>query len=170
ASAKSWWVNTGSWTCAMPSASIEAVVARLKQIVASSASRETKAKLIADTVREYGNHRWVGVYDVNPNEIAAVAWSGPAAPAHPRFPIDHGLSAAAVKTGCTVIANDVSKDARYLRTLETTGAEMIVPVTNGARVIGTLDLESETVGRFGESDRVFVECCADAIRGLWESA
>ena len=32
-------------------------------------------------IRETGGYRWVGIYDVAPDEIGIVAWSGPAAPA-----------------------------------------------------------------------------------------
>jgi len=149
--------------------SAEDTLARLKQIVSSPAARVAKAGQIADTIRQNGNHRWVGIYDVTAEEVAVIAWSGPAAPTYPRFPVDRGLSGAAVKSGRAVVANDVSKDARYLSTLDSTGAEMIVPVSRGSSVVGTIDIESETIGRFNDSDRAFVEQCAAAIRGLWDS-
>ena len=110
----------------------------------------------------------MGIYDVGPSEISVIAWSGPAAPAWPRFPIDKGLSGAAVKNGRTVIANDVARDSRYLTTLDSTGAEMIVPVTKASRVVGTIDIESAKIGRFTDSDRTLVERIAVAIRSLWD--
>lgn len=42
-------------------------------------------------IRRFGGYRWVGVYDVTANEIAAVGWNGPAAPTYPRFPRSQGL-------------------------------------------------------------------------------
>src|SRR5256885_13728462 len=126
----------------MSDSSIEDIVELLQHIVSTSASRETGARQIADTIRQHGNHRWVGVYDASATEIAVIAWSGPVGPTYPRFPVDRGLSGAVVKTGRAVIANDVAKDSRYLSTLDTTGAEMIVPVRNGSRVVGTIDIES----------------------------
>ncbi|HJP86769.1 MAG TPA: GAF domain-containing protein [Gemmatimonadaceae bacterium] len=140
---------------------------RLGQIVSSPVPRETKAAQVAEAIRQHGNYRWVGIYDVGDAEISVIAWSGPAAPNYPRFPVDRGLSGAAVKTRRTVIANDVSKDPRYLSTLDTTGAEMIVPTSDGTRVVGTIDIESERIGRFSEADRKIVEQCADVVRVLW---
>src|SRR5205085_5651412 len=90
-----------------PAALDQEVIAELEGIASSSTPRHSKASQIADAIRRHGNHRWVGIYDVGPSEISVIAWSGPAAPAWPRFPIDKGLSGAAVKNGRTVIANDV---------------------------------------------------------------
>jgi len=110
----------------------------------------------------------VGVYDVSASEIAVIAWTGPAAPTSPRLPIDKGISGAAVRSKATVIANDVNRDPRYLTTLDSTGAEMIVPVTIADAVVGTIDIESETTGRFDDADRALIERCAAAIRPLWD--
>ena len=38
----------------------------------------------------------MGVYEVTEEEIANLAFDGPCAPAHPRFPITEGLSGASV--------------------------------------------------------------------------
>jgi GAF domain-containing protein len=142
----------------------------VRNIASGPASRAEKARHIADAIRRSGDHRWVGIYDVSATEIAALAWSGPAAPAYPRFPVDKGLSGSAVVSRRTIIANDVSKDPRYLATLGNTGSEMIVPVMKDGRAVGTIDIESERTGRFTDSDRSFVEDCARAIRPLWDSA
>ncbi len=152
----------------MPSTPFTDIISELLHIVSSSDTREQKAKQIADIIRRRGNHRWVGLYDVHATEIAVIAWSGPSAPTFPRFPVDRGLSGAAVRIGQTIIANDVSNDERYLATLANTGAEMIVPVSKGSRVAGTIDIESDSVGRFSASDRELVERCADAISALWD--
>ncbi len=135
----------------------------------SSAGREEKAGRIADAIRLSGGYRWVGLYDVSATEIANVAWSDPGPPAHPRFPVTHGLSGEAVATGRTVVCNDVGNDPRYLVALGDTRSEIIVPVKLGAagRVVGTLDVEAERVGAFSDADREFLEECARAAAGLW---
>src|SRR5919204_5832080 len=90
--------------------------------------RAAKATRIAELVREAGGYRWVGLYEVTDQEIAAVGWSGPGAPAHRRFPVTHGLSGAAVASGRTVVVNDVTTDPRYLTAFASTLSEVIVPV------------------------------------------
>jgi putative methionine-R-sulfoxide reductase with GAF domain len=46
---------------------------------------------------------------------------------------------------------------------------MIVPVLDpsGARVIGTIDVESEQANAFSDRDREMIEQCAQAALPLW---
>jgi putative methionine-R-sulfoxide reductase with GAF domain len=98
----------------------------------SGVSRATKARRIAELIRKTGKYRWVGIYVIENKELAAIAWTGPNAPAHPRFPIHQGLNGKAVRTSQTVNVGDVSKDPRYLTTLGTTRSEIIVPILSAA--------------------------------------
>jgi L-methionine (R)-S-oxide reductase len=140
----------------------------LRSAVASGDERETIARRIAELIRAAGEYRWVGIYDVTSDEIAAIAWSGAGDPSFPRFPITQGLNGAAVRSGSAVIVGDVTRDARYLTTLGSTRSEMVVPVKNESRgVVGTIDVESEIVDRFTEVDREFLESCAKQIVSLW---
>jgi GAF domain-containing protein len=143
-------------------------ISELRTVVDSADNRESKARRIAELIRVAGEYRWVGIYDVTSDEIAAMAWSGVGAPSFPRFPITQGLNGAAVRAGSAVIVGDVTRDARYLTTLGTTRSEMVVPVKNAlGAVIGTIDVESEIVDRFTEVDRQFIESCANQIVSLW---
>jgi putative methionine-R-sulfoxide reductase with GAF domain len=65
---------------------------------------------------------------------------------------------------------DVSKDRRYLPTLDETRGEMIVPVTDrtGA-VVGTIDVESAIADAFRDQDDRLLEKCAQTLRPLWEA-
>ena len=75
-------------------------------------------------------------------------------------------------SGEPVIVQDVTKDARYLSTLNSTRAEMIMPVRAraGGAVVGTIDAESDRAQAFGERDRAFLSACAEALRPLWSGA
>jgi L-methionine (R)-S-oxide reductase len=140
----------------------------LRSVAAGADTRETKARRIAELIRAAGEYRWVGIYDVTSDEIAAIAWSGAGDPSFPRFPVTQGLNGAAVSLASAVIVGDVRRDARYLTTLGSTRSEMVVPVKNEAdAVVGTIDVESEIVDRFTDRDREFIESCANQIVSLW---
>ena len=64
--------------------------------LAGDLGRAEKAVRVAALIRRAGGYRWVGLYAVTDQEIAAVGWSGAGEPAHPRFPVTQGLSGAAV--------------------------------------------------------------------------
>ena len=120
-------------------------------------------------IQRSGSYRWVGVYDVGPEEISVIAWTGPAPPTHPRFPATQGLNGQAVASRRTIVVGDVAVDPHYLATLSSTRAEIVVPVLGrDGSVVGTIDVESEIVNRFTEADRALVEKCAEAITPLFK--
>lgn len=139
------------------------------ELIASSAGddREQGASRVAASIRRFGGYRWVGVYDVTPEEIAVVAWDGPAPPTYPRFPRSQGLCGAAVAAGESVIVGNVLGDPRYLTTHTTTRSEIVVPVFQNGLVVGLIDVESEQPDAFGEGDRHLLERCAALIAPLW---
>jgi GAF domain-containing protein len=148
---------------------VRQVVDDVRRIAASDAPRVERAARAAELVRRAGGYRWVGLYDVLDEEIAVVAWSGPGAPAHPRFPRERGLTGAAVRTGEPVVVQDVAADPRYLPTLGGTRAEAIVPVRSASSgaVVGTIDVESDRAGAFTDTDRALLAACAAAVAPLW---
>lgn len=89
-------------------ADAEQICEQLRRVLAAAEPREAKAKRAAALIREAGPYCSVGLYDVGAEEIAVVAWSGPAAPTHPRFPRTMGLNGLAVRSGEAVIVGDVT--------------------------------------------------------------
>ena len=138
------------------------------ELVGAGLDRSEKIQKIADTVRLFGNYRWVGIYDVDEHQISVIAWSGIGAPAYPRFRATQGLSGEAVRTRRTVISNDVANDPRYLTAFGNTQSEIIVPIIAepGGPVIGTIDVESDQTDAFGNDDRLVLEECASLLAQL----
>jgi len=134
-----------------------------------SLSRVEKAAKIAEAILQSRPHRRVGVYDVGPELVSIVAFSGPCAPAYPQFPITKGLTGAAIREKRTIVVGDVGSDPRYLTALGSTLSEIIIPVideTSGA-VVGTIDVESERKNAFSAEDQAMLEECARTARPLW---
>jgi GAF domain-containing protein len=145
------------------------VLEQLRSIVAIVDDRTRTARRAAEVIRCARGYRWVGLYDVAAAEIVAVGWTGAAAPAFPRFPIDQGLNGAAVRSARPVVVQDVSADPRYLTTFGSTGAEAIFPVVSPStgEVIGTIDAESDRKNAFTSDDDAFLSECAKALLPLW---
>jgi L-methionine (R)-S-oxide reductase len=148
------------------------VLRGIDEVLASDLGRADKAVRVAALIREAGRYRWVGLYAVADQEITVISWSGPGAPAHPRFPVSQGLSGTAVATKRAVVVNDVTADPRYLTAFASTLSEAIVPVVDPGTgtVVGTLDVESAERDAFTEADRQALEECAAALRGLFAEA
>jgi putative methionine-R-sulfoxide reductase with GAF domain len=148
---------------------VERAVEELGTIATERSSRAARAKRAADLIRRTGRYRWVGIYDVDAMEISVIAWSGPTAPAFPRFPVTRGLSGDAVRTGKPIVVGDVSSDPRYLTTFGTTKSEIVLPVFGGDSntVVGTLDVESDAAHAFADRDTAMLERFAAALVPLW---
>jgi L-methionine (R)-S-oxide reductase len=146
----------------------ETVLRGIHDALASDQGRAEQAVQIAELIRQAGSYRWVGLYAVTDQEITAIGWSGPGAPAHPRFPVTQGLSGAAVATGRAVVVGDVTADPRYLTAFASTLSEVIIPVVDPdtGTVVGTLDVESAERDAFTDADRQALEGCAATLAGL----
>jgi diguanylate cyclase (GGDEF)-like protein len=85
---------------------------------------------------------------------------------------DQGLVGWVAGHGETVMANDVSQDARFMFTplFPETRAEIAVPLTLGARCIGVLDVQSNIVNAFDKSDVVTLETLASQVAIALENA
>ena len=142
----------------------------LRSLAQSPGNRAAKAQRAVELIQALGPYRWAGLYDVLPTEIAVIAWSGPQAPTHPRFPISTGLNGACVASRKPVIVQDVSRDPRYLTTIAGTRGEMIQPVLDeSGAVIGTIDVESDRVDAFGSRDEELLALCARHLLWLWRA-
>jgi L-methionine (R)-S-oxide reductase len=148
---------------------INNVLGQIRSIAASGDDRAAKAKRLAERIQTLGSYRWVGVYDVGTEQVSIIAWSGPSAPEYPTFPVDKGLTGAAIQQKKTVVVGDVRNDPRYLTAFGSTLSEIIVPVLapGGDRVIGTVDVESERANAFSASDQQMIEQCGEAALALW---
>lgn len=140
---------------------------RVRRQAGGAAPAEERAERIADLIRLHTGRCWVGIYRVAAGEVANLAWSGPAAPAYPRFPADQGLTGEAIRSRTTVISNDVANDPRYLTALDTTGSELIAPVFADGQVVGTLDVENARTDAFDLGDQALFEGVAVALTDLY---
>jgi len=109
---------------------------------------------------------WVGIYMREGNELVLAAWDGPEATQHVRIPVDQGICGLAVRTGETVIVDDVNADPRHLACFPQTRAEIVVPLLLGQEVIGEIDIDSNTRAAFTQADRDLIEEVASALTAV----
>jgi L-methionine (R)-S-oxide reductase len=145
------------------------VLGQIRMTAATGGGRAVRAKRLAEMIRKLGEYRWVGIYDVRPEDVSIIAWSGPGEPEHPIFPVSQGLAGAAVQERRTVLVGDVRNDPRYLTVFGTTISEIAVPVLapGGGRVLGMVDVESDRPDAFSANDQQMIEQCAQAAMPLW---
>jgi L-methionine (R)-S-oxide reductase len=120
--------------------------------------------VMAEMIRAACDYRWVGIYKIMRGDFVIVAKTGECPPAYPRFPVTQGLAAAAVESKKSILVADVHKDPRYLPTFGSTQSEIVVPIiTESEKVVGFMNVESEKLDAFTETDRDFLEHAAYLI-------
>jgi phosphoserine phosphatase RsbU/P len=87
-----------------------------------------------------------------------------------RLGVGQGLVGAAVAEGQPILVNDVHADARYVEAVAGSQAELVVPLRRKGRVIGALNLLSDTVGQFTETDEAILRQFAAHVAVAIENA
>ena len=73
-----------------------------------------------------------------------------------RVKVGQGLVGTAVAEGQPILVNDVHTDPRYREAVPGSNAELVVPLRRKGRVIGALNLLSDTKGQFTEIDEMLL--------------
>ena len=82
----------------------------------------------------------------------------------------HGLVGAAAAEAQPILVNDVHADPRYVEAVPGSNAELVVPLRRKGRVIGALNLLSDTVGQFTETDEAVLRQFAAHVAVAIENA
>ena len=73
-----------------------------------------------------------------------------------RLQVGSGLVGAAVAEGQPILVNNVHDDPRYFEAVPGSEAELVVPLRRKGRVIGALNLLSDTPGQFTDADEAML--------------
>ena len=120
---------------------------------ADSAMKQA-VELLKDGVPAY---TWVGIYLMEgDNELVLGPYRGKPSP-HTRISLGSGICGAAATEKATIVVDDVNADPRYLACSIDTKSEIVVPILDGPRVLGEIDIDSDRAAAFGPADRALLE-------------
>jgi serine phosphatase RsbU (regulator of sigma subunit)/putative methionine-R-sulfoxide reductase with GAF domain len=116
----------------------------------------------------------VSIFDLDPQTGDAVlqASSDPNVSANSaRIPANMGIVGAAAALGETIVCNNTADDPRYITSLQTqqtavehlAQAEIAIPLIVDDKVLGVLDVQSDQVGAFTESEQMVLEALAAEV-------
>jgi GAF domain-containing protein len=129
----------------------------IKSAVAASPNAKSAmtqaVQLLKDALPHY---TWAGIYLIDGDELVLGPFLGKPSP-HTRIPLGRGICGAAATEKATIVVDDVNADPRYLACSIETKSEIVVPIMNGAEVLGEIDIDSDRPAAFGQSDRDLLE-------------
>jgi putative methionine-R-sulfoxide reductase with GAF domain len=105
------------------------------------------------------DYTWVGIYLLEGNELVLGPYRGKPSP-HTRIALGRGICGAAATQKATIVVDDVNADPRYLACSIETRSEIVVPIMEGTRVLGEIDIDSDRPAAFGSADRELLEAVA----------
>jgi len=93
---------------------------------------------------------WAGFYLLQDHELVLGPFQGK--PACVRIPFGKGVCGFAAKQCETVIVPDVSEFPGHIACDPASKSEIVIPLFDGERVLGVLDLDSTSLARFDDQD------------------
>jgi L-methionine (R)-S-oxide reductase len=106
-------------------------------------------------------YAWVGFYlfGQDPQEMVLGPYQGPPT-CTTRIAIDAGICGLAARERKTIVLPDVRSDPRYIACSPTVRSEIVVPLLDGERILGVLDVDSDELDAFGPEDQRLLEAVA----------
>ena len=96
------------------------------------------------------NVNWAGFYFLKDDELVLGPFQGN--PACVRIPMGKGVCGVAAQQCETIIVPNVHEFPGHIACDVASNSEIVVPLFDGERLLGVLDLESPTIGRFDDQD------------------
>jgi GAF domain-containing protein len=141
----------------MNTRSHESVLAHVRTAIAPEPDPgRALERAVAVLKQELPHYTWVGIYLLEGNELVLGPYLGKPSP-HTRIPLGRGICGAAATENATIIVDDVNADPRYLACSIDTKSEIVVPIAQGAQVLGEIDIDSDRHAAFGPADRTLLE-------------
>jgi GAF domain-containing protein len=103
---------------------------------------------------------WAGFYFLKGGELVLGPFQGK--PACVRIPLGRGVCGTAAERRETMVVADVHAFPGHIACDGASAAEIVVPLLRDGVLLGVLDIDSPTPGRFGAPERALFEAVAEA--------
>ncbi|WP_183572520.1 GAF domain-containing protein [Mucilaginibacter sp. X5P1] len=134
---------------------IEALITGEEDLVANLAN-------ISAALKEQFNWFWVGFYMVKNNELVLGPFQGPVACT--RIAKGKGVCGAAWQQAETLIVPDVDEFPGHIACSSLSRSEIVLPLFHNDEVVGVLDVDSEHVAHFDETDALYLVQIINLLR------
>ena len=112
------------------------------------------ANIVAALMEQFG-WLWIGFYLVKENQLVLAPFQGPVACT--RIRKGRGVCGTSWEKAQTIIVPDVEKFPGHIACSSKSRSEIVVPVIRNNKVMGVLDVDSDQLAAFDESDKRFLE-------------
>jgi len=128
---------------------------------------------VVELIKDAFSYYHVNIYLLKGDALVQRASTSEAKPKVRSIQLDSvSLNSEAVRTQKAIIAKDVRRDTHYVldKHLPDTRSEMVIPLSLGDSIIGTMDIVSTVVDAFTEQDIVILQSLGDQVAIAIENA
>ncbi len=139
------------------------LVRRIRSAIADRKSARAVMQTAVELIDTFSDgYNWTGVYMMRDNVLEVGPYVGPETP-HTRIELGQGICGAAASQRQSIIVNNVAADARFLACSKSTRSEIVVPLMDGHRCLGEIDIDSDRPDFFTREDQEMLEAVAGVI-------
>lgn len=139
----------------------QALTPQIKALLEGETDLIANLANVSAALKEQFNWLWVGFYLVKNNELVLGPFQGPVACT--RIKIGRGVCGASWAEQKTLIVADVEKFPGHIACSSLSRSEIVVPFFHQGVVAGVLDVDSEHLALFDETDKKYLEEIARLI-------
>ena len=131
--------------------------AQIKALTEGESDLTANMANISSMIHQTFGFWWTGFYRVCGQELILGPFQGPLACS--RIPFGRGVCGTAWKNAETVIVPDVDAFPGHIACSSASKSEIVVPVfgADGASIIAVLDIDSDSLDTFDQTDRLWLE-------------
>jgi GAF domain-containing protein len=134
----------------------EQLVSQIRALIEGETDTIAVMSNVAAAIHQTMGFWWTGFYRVLGDELVLGPFQGPLACMH--IPFGRGVCGTAWKLAETVIVPDVEQFPGHIACSSESKSEIVVPVFGSDKtVVAVLDIDSEKLNTFDETDRKYLE-------------
>lgn len=133
----------------------QALIPQIKALLEGERDLVANLANIAGALKEQFGWFWVGFYLVKGDQLVLGPFQGPVACT--RINKGHGVCGSSWAKAATLIVPDVEKFPGHIACSSLSRSEIVVPLINNGTVWGILDVDSEHLDQFNETDKQYLE-------------
>ena len=133
----------------------QSVIPQIKALIEGEPDLVANLANIVAALKEQFGWLWVGFYLVKESQLVLAPFQGPVACT--RIKKGKGVCGTSWDKAQTIVVPDVEKFPGHIACSSKSKSEIVVPVIRDSKVMGVLDVDSEHLGEFDETDKKYLE-------------
>ena len=133
----------------------QSVIPQIKALIEGEPDLIANLANIVAALKEQFAWLWVGFYLVKESQLVLAPFQGPVACT--RIKKGRGVCGASWEKAQTIIVPDVEQFPGHIACSSKSRSEIVVPMIRDGKVVGVLDVDSENLSEYDETDQKYLE-------------